>query len=75
MGAQAPGPNEQKAIILTALSGYNRPFILIAVFIVSFGISYFLTKKNLSISLIVGLFATIATAIFFISTYSSQLRF
>ena len=75
MGIQAPGANEQQAIILTALSSYNRPFILVLVFIIFFGVSYLFTKKNLAISLIVGLLATIATAIFFIATYSSQLRF
>lgn len=74
MGIQAPGVNEYLAAFLTALLNYNRPLILIAVFVLVFIATYLSLKKNLLISLIISVVVALTIAFYFVITYSSGIN-
>jgi len=75
MGIQAPGANEYPTATLTALLSYNRPYLLIGIFMLVFVITYLLSKKNLSLSLIFAATVTSIVAFYIVINYSSNLRF
>jgi len=75
MGIQAPSNQENYALFLTALLSDNHPLILSAVFFLTLILSFFISKKNLLVSLIISLGATLATGLYFIFTYIEKLYF
>jgi len=74
MGIKAPTNSDYMVAVFTSLVSYNRPVILFAVFVISFIVVYFLTKKAI-ISLIISICLTFVTASYFVISYLSALRY
>ncbi len=74
MGIQAPTTSDYVALVLTSLTSYNRPLVLFLVFIFSFGILYYLTKKKMKTSLAVSLVVVFIAALVFVASEFSKVR-
>lgn len=74
MGFQSPTGNDYLVLALTALISYNRPLILLVVFVLSFAISYYLSKKKVPLSLLISVSVTLLVGLIFIFYSFSQIR-
>lgn len=78
MGIQAPSTSDQLTIAYSAVLSFNRPIILLLIFLVSLIISYVVLKKSKNrplISLLIAITITILTATYFITTTLSNIRY
>jgi len=78
MGIQAPTTQDQITIAYSALISYNRPIILLSVFLASFIISYVVLKKSsrrILFSVLIAGAITVLTAMYFILTMFSNIRY
>lgn len=75
MGIQAPTSSDTTTAIFTALLSYNRPFILIAVFLISFAVIMLISSRNKIVSLVSASLLTVFVASYFIITYLNRIRY
>ncbi|RJR16227.1 hypothetical protein C4579_00750 [Candidatus Microgenomates bacterium] len=74
MGIRAPSQSDYLTAALSALTSYNHPLILIAVFVTSMVICMFFTKKPVT-AFIVSTGTTVLVACYFVFSYLWTLRF
>ena len=75
MGITAPTNADKTVAIITSLTSYNRPLVLLGIFALCFLISFLFFKKNPVISAVIALIITALSAIYLITNYIGGLRY
>jgi hypothetical protein len=75
MGIQAPSGNQSSIMVMSALTSYNRPLIIALIFLATLVTTYFLSKKNISVSIVVSSVLVILIALYFIFSFTSAVRY
>ena len=75
MGIRAPSDAEKTAVVVSSLVSYNRPVYLILTFVLALAISYLFSKKNIKLSFVVAISATVLEALYFIISSILAVRF
>lgn len=75
MGIQAPTSQGTFVALQTALFSYNRPVILVLIFLGGFFSALILSKKNIILSITVSLIVVFIVALYFIVSYTSTIRY
>jgi hypothetical protein len=73
MGIQAPTMSDYINAMITGLISFNKPLILLGVFIASFLVFYLISKKRFLMSLIFSFVVTVAIAAYFAIGFANRL--
>ena len=75
MDIQAPARSDFEILSLSALASYNRPLILALIFLATLVITYFLSKKNIAVSIVVSFVVVILIGLYFVFSFTSAVRY
>jgi len=75
MGIQAPSSSDQFTLVVSSLISYNRPLIILAVSILLGAVAYFVTKKNLALSILTLVLTGLLVSGYFVLTATSSIRY